>query len=101
MAPRAGFEPATIRLTVECSTAELPRNRRRKCSRAAAYNKADPACIEEIRAFAIAWHHREAAGFTAVWRPVFRCSGGGMTRSVNDRLSRAADVAFYWALFQT
>src|SRR5580704_4457158 len=27
MAPRAGFEPATIRLTVECSTAELPRNR--------------------------------------------------------------------------
>src|ERR1700709_598261 len=28
MAPRAGFEPATIRLTVECSTAELPRNRR-------------------------------------------------------------------------
>src|SRR5205814_7198041 len=29
MAPRAGFEPATIRLTVECSTAELPRNRRK------------------------------------------------------------------------
>src|ERR1700722_2170990 len=28
LAPRAGFEPATIRLTVECSTAELPRNRR-------------------------------------------------------------------------
>ena len=26
MAPRAGIEPATIRLTVECSTAELPRN---------------------------------------------------------------------------
>jgi hypothetical protein len=26
LAPRAGFEPATIRLTVECSTAELPRN---------------------------------------------------------------------------
>ena len=26
MAPRAGLEPATIRLTVECSTAELPRN---------------------------------------------------------------------------
>ena len=24
MAPRAGFEPATCRLTVECSTAELP-----------------------------------------------------------------------------
>ena len=26
MAPRAGFEPATCRLTVECSTAELPGN---------------------------------------------------------------------------
>jgi hypothetical protein len=30
LAPRAGFEPATIRLTVECSTAELPRNRRKQ-----------------------------------------------------------------------
>ena len=44
LAPRAGFEPATIRLTVECSTAELPRNRRNKCSRAGAYNKAFRAC---------------------------------------------------------
>ena len=26
MAPRAGFEPATDRLTVDCSTAELSRN---------------------------------------------------------------------------
>jgi hypothetical protein len=26
MAPRAGFEPATNRLTAGCSTAELPRN---------------------------------------------------------------------------
>ena len=26
VAPRAGFEPATCRLTVECSTAELPGN---------------------------------------------------------------------------
>jgi hypothetical protein len=34
LAPRAGFEPATIRLTVECSTAELPRNRRNNRSRA-------------------------------------------------------------------
>jgi hypothetical protein len=34
LAPRAGFEPATIRLTVGCSTAELPRNRRSKRSRA-------------------------------------------------------------------
>ena len=25
MAPRAGFEPATDRLTVDCSTTELPR----------------------------------------------------------------------------
>jgi hypothetical protein len=27
MAPRAGFEPATDRLTADCSTAELPRNK--------------------------------------------------------------------------
>ena len=26
MAPRAGFEPTTNRLTADCSTAELPRN---------------------------------------------------------------------------
>src|SRR6185436_14535785 len=26
MAPRAGFEPATLRLTAGCSTVELPRN---------------------------------------------------------------------------
>src|SRR6516225_6786154 len=45
LAPRAGFEPATIRLTVGCSTAELPRNKRYTSSRAAAYNKASSACI--------------------------------------------------------
>src|SRR6516225_4926916 len=45
MAPRAGFELATIRLTVGCSTAELPRNKRYTSSRAAAYNKASSACI--------------------------------------------------------
>jgi hypothetical protein len=34
MAPRAGFEPATCRLTVECSTAELPGNSRlARCER--------------------------------------------------------------------
>lgn len=35
MAPRAGFEPATCRLTVECSTAELPGNVHRlaRCER--------------------------------------------------------------------
>jgi hypothetical protein len=44
LAPRAGFEPATIRLTVECSTAELPRNRRTKVRERAAYNKAFRAC---------------------------------------------------------
>ena len=48
MAPRAGFEPATIRLTVGCSTAELPRKRRTSRSRAAAYNKAGCACKGRI-----------------------------------------------------
>jgi hypothetical protein len=32
LAPWAGFEPATIRLTVECSTAELPGNRAFACA---------------------------------------------------------------------
>ena len=44
LAPRAGFEPATIRLTVECSTAELPRNRAKPSPRRAAYNKASKPC---------------------------------------------------------
>jgi hypothetical protein len=44
LAPRAGFEPATIRLTVECSTAELPRNRRNDVRTRAAYNKASGPC---------------------------------------------------------
>jgi hypothetical protein len=39
MAPRAGFEPATNRLTAGCSTAELPGNTR---SRGFASNKAAP-----------------------------------------------------------
>src|SRR3954451_1517652 len=38
LAPGAGFEPATIRLTVECSTAELSGNRRTVFAGRAAYN---------------------------------------------------------------
>src|SRR5437773_3012196 len=34
LAPGAGFEPATIRLTVECSTAELSGNKRNRRSQA-------------------------------------------------------------------
>src|SRR3954452_10512335 len=34
VAPRAGFEPATNRLTAGCSTTELPRNRANQCFRA-------------------------------------------------------------------
>src|SRR5215813_8153995 len=45
LAPRAGFEPATIRLTVGCSTAELPRNSATHVRERAAYNKASSACI--------------------------------------------------------
>lgn len=48
MAPRAGFEPATIRLTVECSTAELPGNVRSVLRNEAAYNKASDACKAEM-----------------------------------------------------
>ncbi len=52
LAPRAGFEPATIRLTVECSTAELPRNRRNPRVRTRdAYNKASERCKGRNRPF--------------------------------------------------
>ena len=51
LAPRAGFEPATIRLTVECSTTELPRNRRTIVRERAAYNKAFRACKGPNRSF--------------------------------------------------
>jgi hypothetical protein len=50
LAPRAGFEPATIRLTVECSTAELPRNRRNLFA-TGAYNKAPEPCKGRNRPF--------------------------------------------------
>jgi hypothetical protein len=45
MAPRPGFEPGTIRLTVECSTAELSGNKRTQGGRAREpYNKASVPC---------------------------------------------------------
>ena len=40
MAPRAGFEPATNRLTAGCSTTELPGNNARHAVMCSAYNKA-------------------------------------------------------------
>ncbi len=44
LAPRAGFEPATNRLTAGCSTAELPGNDGCPLGvSAVAYNKAAPA----------------------------------------------------------
>jgi hypothetical protein len=42
LAPRAGFEPATNRLTAGCSTTELPGNSSNMCARVA-YNKAGQA----------------------------------------------------------
>jgi hypothetical protein len=40
LAPRAGFEPATNRLTAGCSTTELPGNSAVLVCKSAAYNKA-------------------------------------------------------------
>ena len=48
LAPRAGFEPATIRLTVECSTAELPRNRAKQGSRRQRITKPPRLAKEEM-----------------------------------------------------
>jgi hypothetical protein len=40
LAPRAGFEPATNRLTAGCSTTELPGNTAALAYKTVAYNKA-------------------------------------------------------------
>src|SRR5262249_5448661 len=61
LAPRAGFEPATIRLTVGCSTAELPRNSATHVRERAAYNKASSACIGRNAACAVAPPNPEKA----------------------------------------
>src|SRR4051812_49678035 len=53
LAPGAGFEPATIRLTVECSTAELSGNRRTVFAGRAAYNKGSRYCKGRIGSFQI------------------------------------------------
>src|SRR5215471_21725796 len=48
LAPRAGFEPATIRLTVECSTAELPRNKAKRRSLAVRITKPSGLAKDEL-----------------------------------------------------
>lgn len=50
MAPRAGFEPATNRLTAGCSTTELPGNRGSEAS-GAAYSKPFSALQRSISYF--------------------------------------------------
>ncbi len=53
VAPRAGFEPATDRLTVDCSTTELPGNLYRRATRAiapCALNKGMPRSASTNRA---------------------------------------------------
>lgn len=47
LAPRAGFEPATQRLTVVCSTTELPRNKISKWWAVQDSNLRPPVCKTE------------------------------------------------------
>lgn len=47
MAPRAGFEPATNRLTAGCSTAELPRKNIQSLINEQGYSKAVLICKEK------------------------------------------------------
>jgi hypothetical protein len=54
LAPRAGFEPATIRLTVECSTAELPRNRADRVRNGERITKPPSLAKDEMIRFAMA-----------------------------------------------
>jgi hypothetical protein len=51
VAPRAGFEPATNRLTAGCSTAELPGTKAQARARRRAYNKSDRAVKAPSEAF--------------------------------------------------
>ena len=51
LAPRAGFEPATNRLTAGCSTAELPGNKSQARVRRCAYNKSYRAMKASSEAF--------------------------------------------------
>ena len=57
MAPRAGFEPATNRLTAGCSTTELPGNRGSHVS-GAAYSKPFSALQRSISHFSEAFSLR-------------------------------------------
>jgi hypothetical protein len=56
LAPRAGFEPATIRLTVECSTAELPRNEAKRRSLAERITKPFALAKHQLRPLSSAEH---------------------------------------------
>src|SRR5580698_4054242 len=71
LAPRAGFEPATNRLTAGCSTTELPGNSSSICARVA-YNKAGQALK------ALVSPNSRPSGGTAWHRP---CPSGALPRS--------------------
>src|SRR5580693_8907702 len=80
LAPRAGFEPATIRLTVECSTAELPRNKRNNRSRGQRITKPPGLAKDQIAGFSMRVTARQKPlcrsdlyGFSATTKPASHC----------------------------
>src|SRR4051812_969919 len=91
LAPRAGFEPATIRLTVECSTTELPRNRRTIVRERAAYNKAFRACKGPNRGFPAGIAEKRKGpvtqGFAAGFSPCLDIRGNVPTQRGHPLLS--------------
>ncbi len=76
LAPRAGFEPATYRLTAGCSTAELPGNMR-SSRMSSAYNKRIKALQSELKAKAAA--SRDPAGLAS--RSCAAAKAGGHARN--------------------
>ena len=86
MAPRAGIEPATFRLTVERSTAELPRNKPFFTHRA--YNKAPLLCkaVKVRSAFAEATERHPS--YEGLAEPKLRSSEGWRPRPESNRGAR-------------
>lgn len=93
MAPRAGFEPATNRLTAGCSTTELPGNRGSHVS-GAAYSKPVSALQRSISYFFGAFFARR---FLAIvrWRP--HISRLAESAEPKTRLQLSSGGVFYFA----
>ena len=102
LAPRAGFEPATNRLTAGCSTTELPRNDA-SSGGFAPYNKRSPALQSgNFRRPHPGAEQRESADITTMPRPAVAPPSHGIGRpSRHFRASRPAQNRQRFAVAKT